>query len=132
MQYFCVTTRDNIELSAVLSRQLRKLLNATSVHFIVPKEDAAAFQADLGSIPFARVHDENDFSPHISLGRVKSWKLPNFPQRAGWYYQQLLKLSIAENAISEDRYVIWDADTVPYKRFPLFVDDKMSFTSSSG
>ena len=52
-----------------------------------------------------------------------------FPERAGWYLQQFLKIAVAEHSIAEPRYLIWDADTVPYRHLRFFDDQgRLLFT----
>ncbi|WP_409530107.1 DUF6492 family protein [Sphingobacterium sp.] len=38
--------------------------------------------------------------------------------RAGWYFQQFLKMEISK-IIQSDHYLIWDADTIPLKTDPF-------------
>lgn len=40
-------------------------------------------------------------------------------QRAGWYFQQFLKMSYA-NICEEDYYLVWDADTIPLREITFF------------
>lgn len=41
------------------------------------------------------------------------------PQRAGWYFQQFLKMSYA-NICNEEYYLVWDADTIPLRQITFF------------
>lgn len=50
----------------------------------------------------------------------KKVRLPGFPQGAGWYFQQFLKFSYPRIRPDVPRYLIWDADTVPLRRFAVF------------
>lgn len=60
--------------------------------------------------------------PGMTLQQLRRLKLPGFPGGAGWYFQQLLKLSFAFQDSSDDYYLIWDADTVPLQRLDFFDD----------
>ena len=73
-------------------------------------------------------------TPHITLksfsGTLNSWQvivddlkkvnLPFFPKRAGWYYQQLLKLAISNVENISENYVVLDADTIILKKINCF------------
>lgn len=41
-------------------------------------------------------------------------------RRAGWYYQQFLKMAWAFHGSCADWYVVWDSDTFPLRRLRLF------------
>lgn len=64
----------------------------------------------------------NESAYYFSFQEVKS--LLENTSRAGWYYQQLLKL-YAHQVIKElnEYYVIWDSDTVLLKPTPFFHND---------
>jgi hypothetical protein len=65
----------------------------------------------------------------LSLKEIEAWKVFAFPDRAGWYLQQFLKIAVAEHSIAEPRYLIWDADTVPYRHLRFFDDQgRLLFT----
>ena len=44
-------------------------------------------------------------------------------KRAGWYFQQFLKITYCY-ICPDDYYVVWDADTIPLSRIEYFRDDK--------
>ncbi len=50
---------------------------------------------------------------------VKSGNL----QRAGWYFQQFLKMAYAY-ACEEEYYLVWDADTIPLRKMSFFKHGK--------
>lgn len=67
--------------------------------------------------------DEDSILPGFTLTKIKELNIYGFPKRAGWYFQQLLKLGIsAFDEISED-YLVWDADTIPLKPILLYDQD---------
>jgi hypothetical protein len=68
--------------------------------------------------------DEDTVFPDMKLKNLREKiKLPGFPHGAGWYFQQFLKLSYPQIRPDIDRYLIWDADTVPLRRFSVFEPD---------
>lgn len=65
--------------------------------------------------------DEDTVFPDLKLKTLKrELRLPGFPEGAGWYFQQFLKLSYPRIRPDAERYLIWDADTVPLRPFSVF------------
>lgn len=52
---------------------------------------------------------------------------PARKQRAGWYFQQFLKLAFAQSAYSKDYYLSWDADTLPLAPIKYFEGEHLLF-----
>ena len=75
--------------------------------------------------------DEDSIIPNMTLEDLKELKLVGFPKRAGWYYQQLLKMACAFLPNIGDFYLIWDSDTVLLRPISL-IDNKgrMIFTTA--
>lgn len=48
-------------------------------------------------------------------------------KRAGWYFQQFLKLGYAY-ACNDEYYIVWDADTVPLHKIEHMIDGCPAFT----
>lgn len=75
------------------------------------------------------VLDEDTVIPDMKLADLPQLSLPGFPQGAGWYFQQLLKLGFAFREPRDDYYLIWDADTVLLRSLRFFDDrDRMLLT----
>jgi hypothetical protein len=73
--------------------------------------------------------DEDELIPGMTLTQLRELTLPGFPQAAGWYFQQLLKLSFAFHNPEDDHCLIWDADTVPLRALHFFDNSgRMLFT----
>jgi hypothetical protein len=86
--------------------------------YIVCSPDA---QMDLSGLKQVKYFDEQRITT-FSFEEVKAYL--NRTSRAGWYYQQLLKL-YAHQYLPDllDYYVIWDSDTVLLKPTPFFHND---------
>jgi hypothetical protein len=128
MQFFVVATKHNFLITCCAIRNISKYLGASSVNLIVPGCDKELFQKAKTISKNLQIFAETAFSPHIRLDRIRTWSVKGFPQRANWYYQQFLKLSVAENPMSEDRFVIWDGDTIPYRPMRFFDTNGPIFT----
>ncbi|MEI9933484.1 MAG: DUF6492 family protein [Ferruginibacter sp.] len=68
---------------------------------------------------------EDTLIPGISLKKIKDYCLQLFSDegRAGWYYQQFLKMGVSNYSTISNYYLVWDADTVPLRKLKFF-DDK--------
>ena len=112
------------------SKQIRKFIRAERYEVIVPSQYIRIFESlsDTGWV----VIDEEKFATEFSIDYVKK-KMPNGKEsRAGWYYQQLLKLhALINSGPDENRLLIWDADTVPLKPLQFFHGDKAVYFSGS-
>lgn len=76
--------------------------------------------------------DEDEVFSDMKLGDLqRQVDLPGFPKGAGWYFQQFLKLSYPQIRPEVDRYLIWDADTVPLRRFHVFGQDGKAFLTQA-
>lgn len=68
--------------------------------------------------------DEDTVFPDLTLEKMKrEVRLPGFPEGAGWYFQQFLKLSYPQIRPDAQRYLVWDADTIPLRGFSVFGPD---------
>jgi hypothetical protein len=66
--------------------------------------------------------DENDIIDKMSLRTISNFlKSKGAEKRAGWYFQQFIKMGFAFK-INED-YVIWEADTIPLKEINFYSDN---------
>jgi Family of unknown function (DUF6492) len=89
--------------------QLRRFLSIDSVHVIAPSWNFEKFRHVLGSD--VELIDEDELIPTMTLAKLRELPSPCFPQGAGWYFQQLLKLVFAYCG-RQEHYLIWDADTI--------------------
>ncbi len=64
----------------------------------------------------------------IGVQNISTRSIPGFPQRAGWFFQQFLKLGFAYHPKAKANYLIWDADTVPLRPMTFISNNKVLFT----
>lgn len=96
-------------------------INSKTYHLVVPAAELDTFRA-LSPSEFEIVSEED-----VLGGRDLNWVRGILPSslsgRAGWYYQQLLKLEFLRNGEAGKIGLIWDADTIPLR--PLeFIDSQ--------
>lgn len=77
--------------------------------------------------------DENDIYENLSLENIKKYfenRNAN-SERAGWYFQQFLKLSISKLNFITDLYLVWDADAVALKPISFLSKDNKIFIETT-
>jgi hypothetical protein len=130
LQIFTVTKDPELARKFEFADNVYRFLKATELVFIVPKNLTRDFLIAYGSRDFCKIVEEGEILKQ-SLSDIEKWEVWGFPARAGWYFQQFLKLAIAQTSIAQERYVIWDADTIPYRHMSFF-DDKMRMLFTTG
>jgi len=70
--------------------------------------------------------DEDDIVPGMTLNKVKDFLTSKKAKekRAGWYFQQFLKLGISKSNKISGLYLVWDADCVVLKPISFVSNDK--------
>ena len=101
-------------------------------HFLRPKRCVfVASSACLESLGRAKLAfgsdlllDEDSLVPGLSLGAVRDLVVARScpPERAGWYFKQIAIFAYAFRADAGERYLCWDADTVPVRDISFFDD----------
>ena len=127
MQVFAITKDIDLLSKDDFTANVKRFLGATELVFVVPDILVQAFQAAYKSRAFCRVVSERLILP-LSLEDIQTWDVSGFPKRAGWYYQQLLKLAIAQTELAKPFFLIWDADTIPYRHMSFFHNGRMLFS----
>lgn len=106
---------------------LNQYLNVGTIHIITASTvKCREFVQHADNI---RCHLEDDLMEGVTLTSVQAHLKNRFTdegsrktaqERAGWYFQQLLKLGAA-GALSDltDHFMIWDLDMMPLQAFPL-------------
>ena len=102
----------------IAAQKLGEWVSLKSLHVIAPARDCGRISDRLGRR--ATVISEDGFIPGMSLADLRELNRPHFPQAAGWYFQQFLKLQFAFQDPGDDYYLIWDADTVPLRPLEFF------------
>lgn len=99
---------------------IRKFLNPKKIILIT---DLSIFMKENIGVIYL---DENEIFPEMNIEIIKKYV---GEKRAGWYFQQFLKMSYAY-ICKDEYYLVWDADTIPLKKmyFEDFTDQKKIFT----
>ena len=96
-------------------------------HFLKVKQVVIISSQDVESeiinlnLKYIKFLNEDQLIPHLKLDEVKKIikKRCHSTERAGWYFQQFLKMAYAY-ICEDDWYLLWDIDTIPLKRINFF------------
>jgi len=110
----------HIEIAKVVINQVKHFFQAQAIYVITNQAHFGNFQTLSQTIDLIFI-DENELFDQFNFQSVASFlkQKINNEDRAGWYFQQFLKLEISK-IIQSDYYLIWDADTVPLKPIHFF------------
>lgn len=99
-------------------------------HFLKPKQIViisnkdAIFEIKQMKFSYVKFMDEDKIMPSLNLEEIKNLMQKRYPyvERAGWYFQQFLKMAYA-TICADEWYLIWDADTIPLRKLSFFTKD---------
>lgn len=105
-----VTKIDHLYTLKLSINKILALYEVNSIYIVTDKKYFKFFNFDFPAQIV--LIDQNKVLPNMIKSDLDSLQLPFFPNRSGWYFQQLLKLGISNiNSLSEN-YVVIDADTI--------------------
>jgi hypothetical protein len=126
----CACRAKDLPVLKLAAENLRRLVPFKSLRVFTLGTNFREFAAALG--PDAVMIDEDKAIEGMTLEQLRRFPETGFPQGAGWYFQQFLKLSFAFTETESDYYLIWDADTIPLRPLEFFDgQDRMLFTKST-
>ena len=126
-----VTLSGNIEIIKRNYLNFKQFYKNLQFFIICPNADLKKFKQEL-NLDNLQIYDEDEI---IKFDRFKEIANPilkktnyyeKIQDRLGWYYQQVLKLTIRYNFIklNNQQLLIWDADTVILKKIKFFDNEK--------
>lgn len=111
--------RKDLEILRLALPRLRRFIPHRKCVIFTSSKNLRLFSSVLGCD--VDLVDEDGVIPTMTLhGLQKRGNLPGFPEGAGWYFQQFLKLSYPQLDPGAERYLIWDADTLPLRPMHVF------------
>lgn len=118
----------DLPIYKICCERWRKLRPDATLHVITRKSDFGKFKDACGTD--LELWDEDGLVPGMTISSLRLHSLSFFPAGAGWYFQQFLKWAFS--SVSErDRYLIWDADTIPLRPFSLEDEDGRALLTTS-
>ncbi|MDB4309105.1 DUF6492 family protein [Porticoccaceae bacterium] len=108
-------------------RSIREASFASKIIIICPKSQCELFESHTANFD-VEVLSEEDILANWGISDIKK-RLGRYSYRAGWYYQQFLKLAFCK--ITDERsYLIWDADTLCLNKPKFESNGRYIFTPS--
>jgi Family of unknown function (DUF6492) len=126
----CACRAKDLPVLKLTAENLRRFVPFKSLRVYTLGSNFREFAAALG--PDVVMMDEDKAIDGMTLEHLRRFPETGFPQGAGWYFQQFLKLSFAFTETENDYYLVWDADTIPLRPLQFFDDQgRMLFTKST-
>lgn len=119
-----VTKIDHLYTLQISIKKITKLYNVGKIYIITDKRYFSFFK--FKSKVDIKLVDQDNVLPNMVKKDLDNLTLPYFPKRAGWYFQQLLKLGISTIDSINENYIVIDADTIFLQNIP-FVNSKEQF-----
>lgn len=110
-----VCCKKDLEVWKIASHEIIKNIEASNYLVIVPDDEFSLFKKYSPSSYL--IEKESCLLQSTTLKSIAARMPKNNVSRAGWYYQQLLKISALESLAMEPEglILIWDADTIPLR-----------------
>jgi hypothetical protein len=121
LDFVFVTKIDHLHTIKLSIQKISELYPANAV-YIVTKRSNFKFFRFRAKVKMVLV-DEDGVLPDMKGKDLEKLPVSHFPERSGWYYQQLLKLGMHRLEGLSDDYVVVDADTIFLKRM-TFIDEE--------
>lgn len=128
MIFIIVSERSVIKFIDKTVESIIKHNNNCLIKLIVPTRDIILFNSVLNVFSDVEVISEELYVDGFNIDEIGS-RLGPYSKRAGWYLQQLVKLNLARSLL-EDRYIVWDSDTIQLQPINFFEDGKMCFNKT--
>lgn len=103
--------KNNLENIHLVIKQLYKHLKDIKINVIANKELEEKLIKECSEINFI---DEDKMVPNLTLKKIQEIikKKVGNSNRAGWYFQQFLKMGYSLMKDCEEYYLIWDSDLI--------------------
>ena len=122
----CLAARD-FRIVKKTIRSLRRYVinNSDTIYLITKGSNRRFFSGRWLAKNNVILLDEDNFVSgltYIDLQEIIS-KHFDYQVKAGWYLQQFLKMGFAVTEYAKERYLIWDADTIPLRKIPMITEE---------
>lgn len=117
----CISA-NHLEIGIRAIRSLIKLSEAQKIFIITSKKNINFLKKNFPKEDSIIILNEDQIIPNIKLIDV-AHTLEEYggkAERAGWYFQQFLKMNICRHKLISKYYLIWDSDTVMLRKIKFF------------
>jgi SAM-dependent methyltransferase len=119
----------DVEIWKYSAQSICRHIRSGTYVLIVPERDLRTFQ-QISPVSYKIVSEESVI-PGESIDTIRQQLPSELSQRAGWYYQQFLKIEYFRSLPAEHVGLIWDSDTIPVRDLDFF-DAKGRFVYRTG
>jgi hypothetical protein len=115
--------KTHVKTACIAIEFLIKNTNARTIFIITGKENFHNFSMSYNKN--TKLIDENAIIPDVDLTSFEHFFIQREvnPKRAGWYFQQFLKMAACYLPEISEYYLIWDADTFLLRPVSFFSND---------
>lgn len=126
-----VGRKDCLLVKHTITQLRRHLIDMDTIYVITRAEHAAFFSDSFRCKQGIVLIDEDAVMPGLTFNVVRKICQAHFDPSIlnyGWYFQQFLKMAFACNPLCGERYLIWDADTLPLRSLSFIEEGQMLLT----
>ena len=127
--FFSVSLLDNIEILQETVPRLNHFYETPKISIVCPEQELESFNFTFKQFNNVTLISEDSIISFKEFCEVTFEIANNLgveisnKDRLGWYYQQALKLTYFLKYVKKnERWVMWDADTIPLVKIELFKD----------
>ena len=120
-----VSKSDHLYTLSLAITSLNRYTNVDKIYIVTHEDNFLKINKLASNIILI---NENNVIPSMTLDDLKSFLFEGFPEAAGWYFQQFLKLGCAFIDEISERYLVWDADTVLLRPLDFYDGENMIYT----
>jgi hypothetical protein len=108
----------HIKIWEITSKHILKYIKADNYIVVVPDKNINDFNSY--THPKFEIISENNLLINFNLDKLR---LKIDKNRISWYKQQFIKLELLFRLKSNEKAILWDADTIPFKNLEFFSED---------
>ncbi|MEI7525475.1 MAG: DUF6492 family protein [Mariniphaga sp.] len=115
-----LVSEKNVNISKLSIKYLLRFTQYNKLYIITAKKNMHHFSYD--DKYNIKLLDENSILPGINISNLEQFltRLKVNSGRAGWYFQQFLKMGICKYPEISNYYLIWDSDTIMLNPIKFF------------
>ncbi len=128
----CIS-RHHLDIGVRCIRSLIRFSDANKIFVITATKNISFLKKNFPNEKSLIFLNEDEIIPNIKLIDVASM-LTEFggnSERAGWYFQQFLKMNISRYPLISNYYLIWDSDTIMLRKINFFDKFNRSIINTS-
>lgn len=95
------------------------------IYLLIHKKFFGFYSKEFLEAEHVTLIDEAALVPGLNITTCREMVNSHFTKgmRAGWYFQQFLKMGFALSSYAKDYYLVWDADTLPTSPLRFFDEE---------